>query len=255
MPATASRLKKTSKTSLPAGKRWFAAVAARLLAGPWGMRSAVLGIALVLQGITPSIAGDVVNPQLTLASTSAVPALQYPALFGTREIRSDNIHPFKKWTAVMQRFESPANTPAASRRVKLWKAEIQRLQGKSRAEQIAGINAFLNAIPYVEDINNYSTRDYWATPDEFLARGGDCEDFAIAKYVSLRALGFLPQQLRIAIVQDQVKNIPHAILVVYSGAESFVLDNQDKQVEPAALVTRYKPIFSINSTSWWLHRA
>jgi predicted transglutaminase-like cysteine proteinase len=97
--------------------------------------------------------------------------------------------------------------------------------------------------------------DYWATPIEFLTRGGDCEDYAIAKYASLRALGFSADQLRVAIVQDKIKNVPHAILIIYSDAGNFVLDNQNKQVEPIEAVNRYQPIFSINSTSWWLHRA
>lgn len=239
----------------------------RKLAEQWCLRSAAAGLAVIIQGVTPSIAGDFsasaghLSSQFTLAATVTAPSsvyksLQYPALFGTQEIRSDDILPFKKWTTVMKRFETQVHTTSStSPRIMLWKAEIQKLKGRSQVEQIEGINTFLNKITYIEDIDNYGVTDYWATPIEFLTRGGDCEDFAIAKYASLRALGFSPQQLRIAIVQDQIKNIAHAILVVYSGAGSFVLDNQDKQVESTALVTRYKPIFSINSTSWWLHRA
>ena len=70
----------------------------------------------------------------------------------------------------------------------------------------------------------------------------------------MRALGYSADQLRIAIVQDKIKNIPHAILIVYTDEGPFILDNQNKQVESAAAVTRYQPIFSLNSTSWWLHK-
>ena len=51
---------------------------------------------------------------------------------------------------------------------------------------------------------------------DFFTRGGDCEDFAIAKYTALRALGVPEERLRVAIVHDDEKNLPHAILVVYT---------------------------------------
>ena len=56
------------------------------------------------------------------------------------------------------------------------------------------------------------------------------------------------------IVQDKVKNIPHAILLVYTAEGVYVLDNQDKRTLQSEKVTRYQPIFSINSANWWLHR-
>ncbi|MBI3440994.1 MAG: transglutaminase-like cysteine peptidase [Proteobacteria bacterium] len=239
----------------------------RKLVEQWCLKASAAGITLIMQSVTPAIAyaGDLtgssgtLSSQFTLAaasSSSVFRDIKYPALFGSREIKSDDISPFKKWTSVMKRFEEQMKTVSAtSPRVMMWKAEIQRLKYKSPREQVEGVNAFLNRVPYIEDLENYGVTDYWATPIEFLTRGGDCEDFAIAKYASLRALGFSDQQLRIAIVQDQVKNIPHAILVVYSDNGNFVLDNQNKRVELITRVTRYKPIFSINSTSWWLHRA
>ncbi|MCB1839662.1 MAG: transglutaminase-like cysteine peptidase, partial [Alphaproteobacteria bacterium] len=81
-------------------------------------------------------------------------------------------------------------------------------------------------------------------------------DFAIAKYVALRALGVEEARLRIAIVHDKLKNIPHAILVVYTSEGALILDNQNKEVlNSDALRTRYRPIFSINREYWWLHTA
>ena len=237
----------------------------------WCLKVSAAGITILMQTMTPSIArADGVNEnpsgitaQFALAAATIPSAFkpmqsykQYPELFGTQEIRSDDISAFKKWTSVMARFENQMRAhTSSSPRVMMWKAEIQKLKDKSDREKIAGVNNFLNKIPYIEDRSNYGKRDYWATPVEFLSRGGDCEDFAIAKYASLRALGFSPDQLRIAIVQDKIKNIPHAILIVYSAEGSFVLDNQNKRTELVTAVNRYKPIFSINSSSWWLHRA
>ena len=81
-------------------------------------------------------------------------------------------------------------------------------------EQIRAVNLFLNDWQYKSDIQNYGRRDYWATPLEFLRRSGDCEDYAIAKYVSLRQIGFAPEQLRL-VVRDVVRELAHAVLAVY----------------------------------------
>lgn len=175
-------------------------------------------------------------------------------LFGTTEVRSNDIRAFTKWTTVMARFEQQMSTQGSSPRVQMWKKAMQDLRGKSAEEQIAAVNSYVNQVTYIEDKANYGKSDYWATPIEFFARGGDCEDFAIAKYASLRALGFRADQLRIAIVQDKLKHVAHALLIVYTPEGSFVLDNQDKRVRYAQDVNRYKPIFSINSNSWWLHK-
>lgn len=189
------------------------------------------------------------------ASATAAIGKHYPKLFGSRETRSDDIKDFNKWTKVIALFdEQMAGTAAALPQVVAWQKKIKSLRGKTHREQIEAVNAYLNAFKYIEDKDNYGKDDYWATPVEFLQRGGDCEDFAIAKYISLRQLGFSADELRVAIVEDKIKNIPHAILIVYADEGNFVLDNQNKQVRAMEAVNRYLPIFSINTTSWWLHR-
>ena len=89
---------------------------------------------------------------------------------------------------------------------------------------------------------------------EFFKRGaGDCEDFAIAKYMMLRAYGVPEERLRLAIVNDTKKGIHHAILIVYTDRGPIFLDNQIKDTLYTASSNRYVPIFSINGSSWWLH--
>ena len=136
-----------------------------------------------------------------------------------------------------------------------WKSEIEKYKGMPLRTMAAKVNTFINKTPYITDSKNWGKSDYWATPVEFFTRGGDCEDFAIAKYVSLRALGVPENRMRIAIVQDTVKNIPHAILVVYTNSGAMILDNQSTVMKSADTVKRYKPIFSINRTAWWVHKA
>lgn len=234
------------------------------LAEQWCLKVAAAGLTVMMQTALPSPAqadslrddGRGILSQFTLAaSTASGSGMRYPALFGTHETKSNDITAFKKWTTVMQRFEDQLRTRSSSPRVMMWKASLQDLKNRPVREQVEGVNDLFNQVTYIEDQDNYNKSDYWATPIEFLSRGGDCEDFAIAKYASLRALGFSADQLRIAIVHDKVKNIPHAILIVYTDAGNFVLDNQNKRTETIASVDRYKPIFSINSTSWWLHKA
>jgi predicted transglutaminase-like cysteine proteinase len=134
-----------------------------------------------------------------------------------------------------------------------FKAQLASLQGLPMNKMIAGVNDVVNRIRYVNDNQIYGKNDYWATPMEFIANGGDCEDYAITKYTALRALGVPEDRLRVAIVQDLQKNVPHAILIVYTDNGALILDNQIKTVVNAERISHYKPIFSINRNAWWLH--
>ena len=111
----------------------------------------------------------------------------------------------------------------------------------------------MNKVTFVSDNENYGVNDKWATPMEFLAKGGDCEDYAVAKFISLRALGFSQDDMRLAIVYDNVMRMPHALLIVYDKDNMSVLDNQNPDVADAGEVTRYKPIYSISQVAWWRH--
>ena len=128
------------------------------------------------------------------------------------------------------------------------------LRGKSRAEQMDSVNRYVNRYPYIEDIVNWGVEDYWATVYEFQRKSGDCEDYAIAKFTSLRALGVPNDDMRIEIVQDlNLGGILHAVLIVFDQGKVYVLDNQIKQVMLAVDIYHYKPIYSINETHWWRH--
>jgi len=167
----------------------------------------------------------------------------YPKLFGSKEIASTDISPFKKWTTVLSRLD----------KISFQSDRTAMFKGLSLDDKIDAVNDYINQVRYIEDKDNFGKSDYWATPMEFLARGGDCEDFAIAKYALLKQLGVPEDRMRLAIVQDKVKNIPHAILIVYSNSGAKILDNQMKQAEPVTRVSRYKPIYSINADGWWRH--
>jgi predicted transglutaminase-like cysteine proteinase len=181
------------------------------------------------------------------------PVAHYPKLFGSSEKQSTSLGAFTKWTGMFDRFDASLNTSTGQQVMNGLKDKVIHLRGQSIHQMAVGVNAEVNRIPYVNDINIYGKTDYWATPVEFVKNGGDCEDFAITKYVLLRALGVPEERLRIVILQDMQKNIPHAVLVVYSENGPMVLDNQIKTATHVDRISHYKPIFSINRDSWWLH--
>ncbi len=237
----------------------------RKLAEQWCVKASTIGLTLMVSSVSlpNSAKANSTSQQFTLASivtstpTAAPKQIHYPALFGSSEMRSDDTTAFTKWVSMLDRFETQLTSYSTTApRLQMWKAELVKLQYKSTIEKITAVNSYVNKIKYVTDKKNWNKNDYWSTPIEFLSRGGDCEDFAIAKYASLRALGIPSERLRLAIVQDKIKNIPHAILIVYAeNGSTYVLDNQEKETKTLESVSRYKPIFSINNKSWWLHKA
>lgn len=182
--------------------------------------------------------------------------------FNMTEKRSVNLRPFPKWTTTVERFVEQKEIPDDQcDKVQYhpcalleWRSLVSSLEGQSQREQLREINDWGNAHPYVVDQINWGKEDYWETPYEFMAINGDCEDYAIAKYYSLRALGYGDDRIRIMIVQDlNLGGIIHAILGVKGDdGETFILDNQIEQVMPASKIYHYRPIYGINQTAWWV---
>jgi predicted transglutaminase-like cysteine proteinase len=198
-----------------------------------------------------------VPAQITLASISGPynKVAAYPALFGMDEKQSQNLAPFVKWTGMFKRFESELRNADNKAAMRDWQENLKPMASLDLKTMAAKVNDLVNEKPYILDNKNWGSSDYWATPVEFLQRGGDCEDFAIAKYTALRSLGVPEDRLRVAIVHDTEKNIPHAILIVYTDQGPYFLDNQLKRLMAAGDEGRYRPIFSINREAWWLHTA
>ncbi len=177
-----------------------------------------------------------------------------PALFNSKETRSSNLRPFTKWASVFDRLDRDVREARkGAQTISLWQQDLNEMAGLPISIMAEKVNSYVNQHPYITDDENWNQSDYWATPLEFFERGGDCEDFAIAKYASLRMLGVPEERLRLAIVHDKKKNIPHAVLIVYTERGAMVLDNQRDNVIMVDQVKRYRPIFSINRTAWWLH--
>lgn len=193
--------------------------------------------------------------KISLVQQSFEKASYHPKLFGSTEKRSTSLKAFTKWTTMFDRFNASLNSASGQNEIAKFKKDLMTLKGLPLDKMASKVNTMMNAKRYITDAKNYGQNDYWATPVEFFQRGGDCEDFAIAKYTALRALGVPENRLRIVIVQDQQKNIPHAVLAVYTDGGTMILDNQIKTATSANKISHYKPIFSINQNAWWLHTA
>ncbi len=193
-----------------------------------------------------------------------------PSYFNSVEIRSSNLKPFKKWRAALRRYslEKKKNVKSScpSKRLNIcnygdWQVFIDSLKDKDKLTQIRAVNYRMNKAKYITDKTNWGRKDYWATPAEFMKNFGDCEDYAIIKYLSLKMLGFSEEDLRVVAVKDLNLKVGHAVLVVFwknpkSGKKhTLLLDNQIKKVVDARAVRHYKPVFSINKDYWWRHRS
>ena len=185
-----------------------------------------------------------------------------PSLFGTTEFRAESLAALPKWQRTLRRIEQERSTYEACSRsseacpspgVAAWQSMIRDQIGRPALDQLSAVNRFLNGWRYQVDEQNYGRRDYWATPLEFLRQSGDCEDYAIVKYVTLRQLGFAPAQLRLVVVRDVVRDLAHAVLAVYLDDEVYVLDNLTNAILPQERVTHYVPYYSVNETTRWAH--
>jgi len=146
--------------------------------------------------------------------------------------------------------------------VQQWRTLIDQTRPLPDDEKIKRINAFINRnIAFRDDQELWGQADYWATPLETLGRGaGDCEDFTIAKYVTLKLLGIPIERMRLIYVRAQIGG-PHSrvtqahmVLGYYPkpGDEPLILDNLVTDIYPASRRTDLTPVFSFNSEGLWV---
>ena len=126
--------------------------------------------------------------------------------------------------------------------------------------KLAAINDFFNRrIVFRDDLEVWQQVDYWASPLETLNQGqGDCEDYAVAKYFSLLALGLPTAKLRLVYVRAEMggpggAQMPHMVLAYYGapGAEPMILDNLIGELRSASRRPDLTPVFSFNSEGLW----
>jgi predicted transglutaminase-like cysteine proteinase len=186
------------------------------------------------------------------AITASIPA--EPFGFDTVPVASGGI--LSKWNGVraniqaendiLARCEANAElcTAAARKFLKII-SQGRALTGRAR---IGIINRAINlAIRPGSDLATYGEPDVWATPLATFARGsGDCEDYAIAKFVALGKAGVAPGDLRIVVMHDLLGGEDHAVVAARLDGHWLTLDNRRMAMIEDADIRSFRPTFVID---------
>ncbi len=161
---------------------------------------------------------------------------------------------------VLAKIESQYNK-FARQRVENWRDLVANPDNHdlSEKEKLELVNKFFNSnVMFLNDIDLWKQKDYWATPLEMLSIGaGDCEDYSIAKYFTLKELGVDEEKLRITYVKATEIDQAHMVLTYFETrrATPLVLDNLIIDIKPANQRRDLVPVYSFNGTGLWLAKS
>jgi predicted transglutaminase-like cysteine proteinase len=138
-----------------------------------------------------------------------------------------------------------ANCPAAARQFLQIVERGRQRQGRAR---LAEINRAVNfSIRPASDWGQHGVADFWSAPLATLRAGaGDCEDYAVLKYVALREAGIAPDDLRFLIVYYPRRRTNHAVVAVHLGEEWLILDNSTLIIVNSSDARHYRPLFVLD---------
>ena len=125
---------------------------------------------------------------------------------------------------------------------------IGAVKAKSGRARLDEANRAVNtAIRYVSDFTQFGEADRWSTPlASFATAKGDCEDYAIAKYVALREAGFPQEEMRVVLVRDRAVRQDHAVLAARLDGRWLILDNRRSELVEDTDASTLTPLFAIN---------
>lgn len=205
---------------------------------------AVFALAAVAAQSTPATAQGVVDAVRDWSGGRRLPSLD----------------PFEKWRDVLDRIvpesgvvSDPASMDGAVPGFEDLRRLVRSLAGAPPSAQVVAVNAFFNALPYRSDPENYGVPDYWATPAEFLLRGaGDCEDYAIAKFMTLLTLGFAPDHVALIAGYDRSRGRAHVVAAVLVGEDVAILDNNRTAPAAPAAMREFLPLYAVDLAESWV---
>jgi len=189
----------------------------------------------LIAGAAPAKAGQ--GPANDARPLVGIPATFSPTQGPTFQLR-----------AVMARYRAARAEPG-NRAV--WEHLVEQLKPLDLRAKLQRVNGMMNSYPYVLSVRNWGRPDYWETPFELMRAGGQCQDFALAKYLLLRASGVADDLMRLVFVRDARDDLGHAILVVDVSGELLVLDNQSAGILSADRIDYYRPNYAMNQSGWW----
>lgn len=199
-----------------------------------------------------------------LAQVGSAPAALAQSSFAAySEIGLSAEAPFPKWQLVRERLGAEAEavercltgadcgSPVAAEIAR----RLQGLPSQTRLAQAEAVHRLVNARPYREDQRQFGRSDVWQAPFAFWRQGGDCEDYAIAKYMALRALGFSPEELRLTVLTSRMRREVHAVLLIEVEGAWYVADNLRRSLRLLEQYDGWKPIFSVSDAGAWRYVA
>jgi len=153
--------------------------------------------------------------------------------------------------------EEAVELDPGQQRVADWRALIHEKRDAPEMEKLESVNSFFNRLRFEDDLYLWGKEDYWATPQEMLIiNGGDCEDFATAKYFTLRNLMIPDEKMRLTYVKSLRLKKPHMVLSYYQkpASEPLVLDSLVDEILSASKRTDLIPVYSFNGNGLWITR-
>lgn len=208
-----------------------------------------------------SMRGDNTTWTKVAALYPAIPPIKLPPLtepFGLKAIPWFAGDIYMKWkgveadirteTDILARCrENMKDCPSAAQKFLGIVADGRARTGRAR---IGEINRAINlSIQPMSDLKQWGVDERWSAPLETLTTGhGDCEDYAIAKYVALTAAGIAPEDVKLVIVRDLAVSDGHAIVAAHVDGSWIVLDNRWLTLVEDNKMRRMSPLFVIDHT-------
>lgn len=218
----------------------------------FALRAVMLGFGLALAApIAELNAASVLSPgPATLLRKSTEPFGLATSLLAGGGLRD-------KWLGVQRQLADELEQLAACESDRAGCASPEALRflaivdaGRARTgrARFGEINRAINlAIRPGSDLATYGEPDVWATPLATFARGsGDCEDYAIAKFVALGKAGVAPEDLRIVVMHDLLGGEDHAVVAARLDGHWLMLDNRRMAMIEDTDIRSFRPTFVID---------
>ena len=137
-------------------------------------------------------------------------------------------------------------------------AMMNKMAASPEDQILVAVNRFFNQLEFSSDMATWKKKDYWASRLEFLGKGqGDCEDFAVAKFLTMTQLGIPTRKLFLTYVKAVgYPEAAHLVVTYYPepGTVPLVLDNYDKRILPATRRKDLIPVYSFTADDLYLQK-
>jgi predicted transglutaminase-like cysteine proteinase len=214
-------------------------------------RDVFLACGLVLFGVSAASAG-ILNP----TRITAVPASRAePFQPFTAIVTAGALH--DKWAGLERQLDDEAlvlvlcqedRARCASPAARQLLGIVDDAMAQDGRARLGHVNRAINlAVRPGSDMELYGAEDVWRSPLALLETGaGDCEDYAIAKFVALRAAGVAADDLRLVILRDTQRNQDHAVVAARLDGNWLLLDNRRMSMIDDGQARQIRPLFVID---------